>query len=327
MLGKIFDLNKENEKRTIFRIQKTKDDPYARINKECLQNVNLSWKAKGLLAYMLSLPDDWVFHRDELLKHSSDGRKSLLSAIRELKNTGYLKIVAEKNISGRFVRWITCVFEFPQPKNIQNAKKGILDKNQNPLFHILEKPECGKGTPTNKLHIQTNDKETTTQQETEVTHKNDLKEEPLAQDTCVVFSLMEKLKTMVISSILVKHWLKKYGAEYVMEKVDYTLLASRDNPAAFLNRAIREDWKAPLGKPLPDTKKSPSEPVWPSNEENITWYSSLSQEEKENFFKLALTKNECFGNMVNFNGLSFLGQDFMNSTWFKMMMSLIGRAK
>ena len=133
MLGKIFDLNKENEKRTIFRIQKTKDDPYARINKECLQNVNLSWKAKGFLAYMLSLPDDWVFHRDELLKHSSDGRKSLLSAIRELKNTVYLKIVAEKNISGRFVRWITCVFEFPQPKTSRMPKRAFWTKTRIPF--------------------------------------------------------------------------------------------------------------------------------------------------------------------------------------------------
>ncbi|MGR5875594.1 hypothetical protein ACT7DH_27750 [Bacillus pacificus] len=43
----------------IFRVKK--DVNYSVIHNTPLRDEKLSWRAKGLLAYMLSLPDDWTF--------------------------------------------------------------------------------------------------------------------------------------------------------------------------------------------------------------------------------------------------------------------------
>lgn len=55
-----------------------------------LRDKRLSLKAKGLLAYMLSLPDDWVFYESELVNHSTDGKAAIKSGLKELQNAGYL---------------------------------------------------------------------------------------------------------------------------------------------------------------------------------------------------------------------------------------------
>ncbi|KAB1363607.1 DNA-binding protein, partial [Bacillus thuringiensis] len=52
----------------IFRVKK--DTNYSVIHNTPLRDENLSWRAKGLLAYMLSLPDDWTFHATELSQHA-----------------------------------------------------------------------------------------------------------------------------------------------------------------------------------------------------------------------------------------------------------------
>ena len=67
-----------------------------------LKDKRLTLKAKGLLAYMLSLPDDWTFYETELTKHSKDGRDAIRSALRELEGAGYLVRNQEREDSGKF---------------------------------------------------------------------------------------------------------------------------------------------------------------------------------------------------------------------------------
>ena len=54
-----------------------------------LEDERLSFKARGLLIYMLSKPDDWKFYTDELAKRSSkDGITAIKSALKEIENAG-----------------------------------------------------------------------------------------------------------------------------------------------------------------------------------------------------------------------------------------------
>ena len=71
------------------------------INNVAIIDPKLSWKAKGILAYMRSRPDDWQFYSTEVSKHSTDGMSSLLAGLRELEACGYLKRVQE-NKHGKF---------------------------------------------------------------------------------------------------------------------------------------------------------------------------------------------------------------------------------
>jgi hypothetical protein len=87
----------------ITRVKKERD--FVQIDKFPLQDDRLSWRAKGLLAYMLSMPDDWQFYVNELHKHAKDGKDSTRSALKELESCGYL--VIEKNNRGNKGKFAT----------------------------------------------------------------------------------------------------------------------------------------------------------------------------------------------------------------------------
>lgn len=95
----------------IFRVKK--DNNYSVINNTGLKDKRLSWKAKGILAYILTLPDDWVFYREELSQHAKDGINSLRAGMQELKEYGYIKRFPIKDAKNKIVRWETIIYEIP----------------------------------------------------------------------------------------------------------------------------------------------------------------------------------------------------------------------
>lgn len=96
-----------------YRVVKDKDNPYLMMNKYGLQDKNLSWKAKGILAYLLSLPDDWQIYETEITEHSSDGIKATRSGIKELIDAGYIQRERLRNDEGKFSGYEYRVYEVP----------------------------------------------------------------------------------------------------------------------------------------------------------------------------------------------------------------------
>lgn len=90
-----------------------KNSNYVVMSKVGLHDDRLSWKAKGLLAYMLSMPDDWTFYNEELMKHSPDGSSTFKAAMKELREYGYVVRRKKQDEKGRFVGWETIVYEHP----------------------------------------------------------------------------------------------------------------------------------------------------------------------------------------------------------------------
>ncbi|MGE6960829.1 DnaD domain-containing protein [Bacillus thuringiensis] len=95
-----------------FRVNKDKN--YTTINNTGLKDTRLSWKAKGILAYILTLPDDWIFYMEEVTKHSKDGIASLKAGMKELKECGYVKRFPIKGEDGKISRWEMIIYEVPQ---------------------------------------------------------------------------------------------------------------------------------------------------------------------------------------------------------------------
>ncbi|MGG3046251.1 DnaD domain protein [Bacillus anthracis] len=95
-----------------FRVNKDKN--YTTINNTGLKDTRLSWKAKGILAYILTLPDDWIFYMEEVTKHSKDGIASLKAGMKELKECGYVKRFPIKGEDGKISKWETIIYEVPQ---------------------------------------------------------------------------------------------------------------------------------------------------------------------------------------------------------------------
>lgn len=95
-----------------FRVNKNKN--YTTINNTGLRDKRLTWKAKGILAYILTLPDDWVFYMEEIATHAKDKLDSLKSGMKELKKYGYVKRFPVKDEQGKIIRWETIIYEVPQ---------------------------------------------------------------------------------------------------------------------------------------------------------------------------------------------------------------------
>jgi hypothetical protein len=132
---------------SVFRIQKDKENPYVMLNKEFLNDARLAWKSKGLLAYLLSLPDDWQIYEEEITKHSKDGIKSTRAGIKELIETGYIIRQQTRNEKGKFTGYEYCVYEVPT----------VMPKTENGLSEN-RKPENRKRHTTNNNF--TNNKKT-----------------------------------------------------------------------------------------------------------------------------------------------------------------------
>ena len=139
---------------TKFRVEKNKN--YTVMSNIHLRDKNLSYKAKGLLSFMLSLPDDWDYSINGLVSLSKERSKAVRSAIKELEDNKYL--VRERNHleNGRF-DYDYIIHEMPYSQkghaedgytqkdtqintNIQNTEyKDKIDKQINTLVKELIK--------------------------------------------------------------------------------------------------------------------------------------------------------------------------------------------
>lgn len=67
-----------------------------------LKRTDMSLKAKGLLSYLLSLPNDWKLYKTELQNNFTDGKDSVNSAFNELIKHGYITTDEKPKVAGKF---------------------------------------------------------------------------------------------------------------------------------------------------------------------------------------------------------------------------------
>ncbi len=93
-----------------FKIEKNKN--YTVMSNYHLRDKKLSYKAKGLLSFMLSLPDDWDYSLNGLVAVSKEGIKSIRTTLKELQEHRYLIINKKQNFIGQF-EYEYCIYECP----------------------------------------------------------------------------------------------------------------------------------------------------------------------------------------------------------------------
>lgn len=117
----------------VLRVEKNTN--FVVMDKTALRDSRLSWKAKGIMAYMLSMPDDWKFYVDELITHSPDGETSFRSGLRELKDNGYVERNPIRDEQNKIIEWETVVHEVPLGDSPLDGKP--LDGNLHVENHAL----------------------------------------------------------------------------------------------------------------------------------------------------------------------------------------------
>jgi len=112
------------------------DEQFTQIKNDWLRDERISFKARGLLAYIESHSTGWQISVHWLAGKNPEGKEAIRSAIQELELYGYLKRDQE-NIGGKFgeVVWTTQeplaenpLAENPPHKN--TISKNTIDKNK-----------------------------------------------------------------------------------------------------------------------------------------------------------------------------------------------------
>ena len=130
---------------TVFRVQKTKD--FTVMSNHHLKNKDLSLRSKGLLSFMLSLPEDWDYSLKGLATLNKEGIDAIRSAINELEAFGYIERSRVRNEKGQLGENEYIIHELPispEPKQTEpTLENPTLD---NP---VQAEPEQGKSTQLN----------------------------------------------------------------------------------------------------------------------------------------------------------------------------------
>lgn len=122
----------ETDKRLneVIRIRKSPNN-FVMMDKTFLEDDRLSFKAKGILAYLLSKPDNWKVIVWDLVNHSGDGKAAVYSGLKELKEYGYYKKVPIRNENGtRIERWESTIYENPSLSPSQKEQVASPEKKE-----------------------------------------------------------------------------------------------------------------------------------------------------------------------------------------------------
>ncbi|MCD7854150.1 MAG: helix-turn-helix domain-containing protein [Clostridiales bacterium] len=103
--------NKNKGNGTVVRVKK--DSNFTAMSNFHLWDKRLSFKAKGLLSFMLSVSDSWKFTIKGLASMAKDGTDSVASAVKELEATGYVVRSRSRNEKGQMGEVEYTIYENP----------------------------------------------------------------------------------------------------------------------------------------------------------------------------------------------------------------------
>lgn len=136
----------------VIRVRKRPNN-FVMLDKTFLEDDRLSFKAKGILAYLLSKPDNWKVIVGNLVKYSKDGKSAVYAGLKELKECGYYVKTPIRSEDGRRIsRWESTVYEMPDSllSDFQEIDNEEIE-NQ-----YLENRERNNNYYNNKLNINNN---------------------------------------------------------------------------------------------------------------------------------------------------------------------------
>ncbi len=117
----------------IIREERGNGNRYFVAGYDAIGESRLSYKAIGILMYVLSKPDNWEANEDDLVKRHDDGRASVRAGIAELIELGYMYRRRVVDDRGRVIRWLLDTYESP------SLNPNFCPQSENQL---VEEPEC-----------------------------------------------------------------------------------------------------------------------------------------------------------------------------------------
>lgn len=135
----------------VIRVEKTSD--FTVMSNHHLRNPELSLKAKGLLSQILSLPEGWDYTVAGLAGINKEGEAAITSALKELKEAGYVQVNQTRDAAGRLSANEYIIRERP----VDASPSGDFPVTENPVADnpvadnpVTEKPVPEKPAPENR---------------------------------------------------------------------------------------------------------------------------------------------------------------------------------
>lgn len=122
-------------------ITRRKRTTWTTVDNSIINDTTLNLKALGLLTYMLSKPDAWVFSQAQIGAAWGEGKESMQSAMRRLTECGYVQRETVRDEKGH-LRTITVVSEEPIPLSERVASRCRVSRL--PVQPALVNPADGK---------------------------------------------------------------------------------------------------------------------------------------------------------------------------------------
>lgn len=211
----------------IFRAEKNKN--YTTMSNVHLHDKRLSLKAKGLLSMCLSFTDEWDFSMKGLISVSKENKTAIMSALKELKENGYLKITEGRDASGKF-DYIYTIYENPQGCDLPCIEKPYTENR------YTEKPYTEEPYTENVPEINTN-KTNTNKTNTKETNTNKYKAlGEIADD-----KLRDTLTDFINHRKALKRPLTENALNLILKKLD-KMANDNDTKIAILEQSIENGW-------------------------------------------------------------------------------------
>ena len=127
-----------------------KKENFTSIHNKLINDSRISLKAKGIMLYMLSKPENWKYNPKEIAKNSKDGLDSVYSGIKELIEAGYISRTRHSDGTVDYF-----VFEDVEENDIVDFSKKENPNRENPNRENpnRENPDVYKRKNTNKERI------------------------------------------------------------------------------------------------------------------------------------------------------------------------------
>ena len=132
---------------SVFKIEKNQN--YTVMSNHHLRDRNLSYKAKGLLSFMLSLLDDWDYSLAGLCSISKESRDGIRSILKELQEHHYVEIEKVRGNKGYF-EYNYLIYEIPHFIDLENEQNNPDTENPH-----LDTPNVEMPTQINTNKINT----------------------------------------------------------------------------------------------------------------------------------------------------------------------------
>lgn len=161
-----------------------KMDSFTVVGNTLLRDKNISNKTRGLLCFMLSLPPEWDFSLNGLVHCLKEGKKAIMSQIKEARELGYMKIEKTRGIKGEF-----------QYRYLVRQTPIFKETTENPSFPpVPQKGDAVKGDGVNGTQINTNKQYTNKQDKLDILDKSFL-DDNIQED---IFSKLNSLTIQLI---------------------------------------------------------------------------------------------------------------------------------